>query len=284
MILIADSGATKTDWILLDEKNKKIGQYRTIGFNPYFIDTTGVEKELKTKLLTSIKNEISQIFFYGAGCSTEQNCNIVSKALNNIFHNTEIEIHSDLLGAARALCGTNEGIACILGTGSNTCHYDGKNIIRKIVSLGYILGDEGSGAHLGKTFVKAYLADKLPDELKNKFYQKYKFSHKDILDSVYNKPFPNRFLASFSVFLFENIQHDFIKELIEKCFHEFFQTQVLIYPKYKKIPVNIVGSVGYAFAEILKNAAKEYKIQIQKICKTPVEGLIEFHTNQFSGG
>jgi len=200
MILIADSGATKTDWRLISGK-KEICNVKTIGFNPYFIDTEDIINVLKDNLIPNLSEHIVQkIFFYGAGCSTPLKNDIIVKALQNLFKSAEINVEHDILGAARGLFGNSEGIACILGTGSNSCYYNGKTISESLPSFGFIYGDEGSGAQLGKYLVEAYMKHKLPEDLHTKFMEKYKFSLEDILTNTYKNPSPNRFLASFTTF------------------------------------------------------------------------------------
>ncbi|MCD4746156.1 MAG: ATPase [Bacteroidales bacterium] len=277
MILIADSGSTNTDWLLID-KLKKTKKYQTSGLNPYFIDTNGIEKIISKELIPIVEqNSISAVYFYGAGCSTLYKCFIVEEALQNLFKNATIEINSDLLGAAISLFGNNNGIACILGTGSNSCYFDGKKIAENVPSLGYFFGDEGSGAHLGKTLIKAYLLNKVPVEIKNAFNKKYSYTRENILDAIYNLPKPNIFLASFSEFFLENISNNYIREIILNCFREFFSNQIKKYKNYKKIPIGFVGSIAYHFKDILKEVAEENNVSIQKVLKTPIEDLQGFH-------
>ena len=276
MILVADSGATKTDWIKIDKKNSS-EIFQTSGINPNFIDEKGIYDLLCNELLPHIQEKISEIYFHGAGCSSDENKNKISETLKKLFPETKIEIYTDLHGAAIALCGDQSGIACILGTGSNSCLFDGKKIINKATSLGYILGDEGSGAHLGKTLLKAYLTKELPIELSELFYQKYKIDQTEIIQTIYNKPFPNRFLASFSYFLSENINHPFINQMVKNCFHDFFKYYILIYPEHKDLPVHFTGSIAHIFSELLIQCSLEYKIQINKIIQSPIEGLQEYY-------
>ncbi|MCW3076271.1 MAG: N-acetylglucosamine kinase, partial [Bacteroidetes bacterium] len=193
MILIADSGSTKTDWVLLDEKNKK--HYKTIGYNPYFINSENIYHSLSEKLVPNFEpTVIKKVFFYGAGCSTTGNASIVNNALTRCFINSEISVGHDMLAAARALLGNKKGFAAIIGTGSNTCLYDGKEIENNIDSLGYLMGDEGSGSYIGKKIVRDFMRGYLPPELTKNFNDTYHLSNAEIFDNLYNKPLPNRFL------------------------------------------------------------------------------------------
>ena len=276
MILVADSGATKADWIKIDKKNSS-EIFQTSGINPNFIDEKGIHDLLCNELLPHVPEKISEIYFYGAGCSTDENKNKVAKALKKIFSETKVEIFTDLLGVARALCDDQQGIVCILGTGSNSCFFDGKKIISKATSLGYILGDEGSGAHLGKTLLKAYLTKELPYDLSESFYQKYKIEQTEIIQTIYNKPFPNRFFASFSYFFSENIHHPFINHMVKNCFHDFFKYYIFIYPEYKNTPIYFTGSIAQIFSELLIQCSREHNLQINKIIQSPIEGLQEYY-------
>jgi N-acetylglucosamine kinase-like BadF-type ATPase len=220
---------------------------------------------------------IKEVFYYGAGCSTMQKCGIVDDVLREIFEHADIEIHHDLLGAARALLGRNRGIACILGTGSNSCLYDGKNILENVTSLGYLFGDEGSGAYLGKLFLTEYLRGRLPEHLKNLFDKRYGFTLENILDSVYNKPHPNQFLSSFSKFIGDLKDEEFIRGLVKKNFTDFFNEQVTQYTDYQNQTLGVIGSVGYYFQDLFKEVAAEYHLKVAKILQSPIDGLAEFH-------
>jgi N-acetylglucosamine kinase-like BadF-type ATPase len=278
MILIADGGSTKTDWRLISPQSEIIS-VQTIGFNPYLSTTAEIEqilwKELDPFLGT---RKVKQVIYYGAGCSTSSKNEIVSSAIRPFFPEAEISIYHDLLGAARALCGDQPGIACILGTGSNSCLYDGNDIIENVPSLGYFFGDEGSGAYLGKMLLKAYLHDELPHDLKEAFKVRYPLSLENILDAVYNKGKPSRFLASFSEFIFEKQEHSFINKLITANFTEFFRYFVLRYTNYNEYPVNFVGSIAFLYQSLLKDVALEFGIHIGCIKRTPIDGLVEFHS------
>jgi N-acetylglucosamine kinase-like BadF-type ATPase len=221
--------------------------------------------------------KIEKLYFYGAGCSSIYKCMMLEEAFLTLFKNSEIIIKSDLLGSAKALFGNKPGIACILGTGSNSCHYDGEKIMQKAVSLGYFFGDEGSGAHMGKQFIKDFLMGALPEELIEAFRKHYSYTRDNILDAVYNLPFPNRFLASFCEFFTDHLSSKYIFDLVTNSFREFFNLYVEIYPKYKEVDVSFTGSVAYFFEPLLRQVAKEHGITIDKVIQSPIKLLAEFH-------
>ncbi|MDD5694294.1 MAG: ATPase [Bacteroidales bacterium] len=277
MIAIADSGATKTDWAFINPKNE-ITHARTIGFNPYFIKTDGIREELKKNLFPYVNNQlVKEVYFYGAGCSTPINCDIVHSALEDFFLNAEIDVDHDLLGAARALLGKEKGIACILGTGSNSCSYNGSFITENVNSLGYVLADEGSGAYLGKQLIRDFFLNELPEDLKKAFDKKYNYSLENVLNAIYDRPYPNRFLASFSYFLSANLQHEHVRNLIRNAFRAFFKHQVTKYKGYSELPVRALGSVAWHYREFLVGTAMEFGINMDKILQNPIDGLIEYH-------
>jgi N-acetylglucosamine kinase-like BadF-type ATPase len=277
MKLIADSGATKAEWVVIQDDHQP-EVYETPGFNPYFTSTEYIEEIIEKDLVPFVDNRaISEIYFYGAGCSTISKCTIVENALIKEFPNAHVEIYHDLLGAARALFGDREGIACILGTGSNSCYYDGEDVVENISSLGYLFGDEGSGAYAGKIFLRDFLKGYTPKSISKAFIDRYGLNLENILDSVYNQPQPNRFLASFAEFLGNHLRSPYIRDVMEKNFDDFFVEQVTRYGNYKEVPVGVVGSIGYHFKEQFRKVAKKYDIQISRIVKTPVGGLVEFH-------
>jgi glucosamine kinase len=277
MILIADAGATKIQWVVIHD-GKASEPYETAGFNPYFMDPRilldAVEKDLAPFINPGY---IKQVYYYGAGCSTMFKCNIVEDVLKEVFENADFEIQHDLLGAARALFGRKEGIACILGTGSNSCLFDGIKILENVTSLGYLFGDEGSGAYLGKLWLTEYLRGRIPEHLKNLFDKRFGYSLENILDAVYSKPHPNQFLSSFSLFMGDLKEDEFVKNLVKKNFHDFFTEQVTQYSNYKNMSLGVVGSVGFHFQDVFKEVAGEYGLEIKTIIKSPIEGLVNFH-------
>jgi glucosamine kinase len=277
MILIADAGATKIQWVVIHD-GKASEPIETAGFNPYFMEPRILADAVDKDLVPFINpGYIRQVYYYGAGCSTMFKCNIVEDVLKDVFDNADFEIYHDLLGAARALFGNFEGIACILGTGSNSCLYDGKNILENVTSLGYLFGDEGSGAYLGKLWLTEYLRGRMPEHLKNLFDKRFGYSLENILDAVYSKPHPNQFLSSFSLFMGDLKDDEFVKGLVKKNFHDFFIEQVTQYTNYKKQPLGVIGSVGFHFSDIFKEVADEYGLKIKKMIKSPIDGLVEYH-------
>jgi len=277
MILVADSGASKSDWILIDGSNDFLS-FQLVGLNPYYLSTKETEDILSKELIPFIEGKrIEKLFFYGAGCSSVYKCMLLEDAFQKLFTNAEIQIESDLLGSARALFGEQEGIACILGTGSNSCYFDGNKIAENIISLGYFFGDEGSGAHMGRIFIKDFLLQNLPEALSNSFKSQHNYTRDNILDAVYNLPFPNRFLASFCEFYADNLSDKYIFELITNSFREFFINQVEKYKKFQKVPLSFTGSVAFHFEPILRQVANEFDLKIEQILKTPIKALAEYH-------
>ncbi|MBS1601893.1 MAG: N-acetylglucosamine kinase, partial [Bacteroidetes bacterium] len=220
-ILIADSGSTKCEWCLLyDGKKKKVD---TQGISPYFLDAAGIVKVLDRELVPELKRwEVDEVYYYGTGCKDPDNQKIVKKAIRGVFRGAAVHVTHDLMGAALALCGHTKGIACILGTGSNSCYFDGKKIVKNSPGLGYVLGDEGSGAYLGKKVLQYYLYNTFDEELRYKFDAKYTTNAKEILEAVYKQPLPNRYLASFTLFLVENRGHYMVENIIEDGLNDFF--------------------------------------------------------------
>lgn len=285
MILIADSGSTKTDWRLVDNHGR-IHQFNTAGFNPLFQTSEEIAKEIGEKLMPGVKavqgsaNAEYEVYYYGASCSSEVRNRIVYDALAQYFPNGKIEVDHDLLGAARALCGHSEGIAAILGTGSNSCFYNGKEIVDNVPSLGFILGDEGSGARLGMALVKGYFYREMPKALAERFEERFKISKEDVLEAVYKKPMPSRYLASFSKFIFQNLKEQYMVDLAADCFREFFDRQISKYERYREVSVSCVGSVGFYFSNILRAVAQEKGIMMGTILETPIAGLVLYHAGE----
>ncbi|MBB6612934.1 hypothetical protein H7F15_17975 [Pontibacter sp. Tf4] len=277
MVLIADSGSTKTDWNILTATNV-LEHVQTIGFNPMYQDAEEIYSELEKTLLPQLTHKApAAIYFYGAGCSSPERNKRVSDALQRLFPESEVHIDHDLLSAARAACGHNPGIACILGTGSNSCLYDGSKITDNVPSLGFLLGDEGSGAYMGKLLLRAYFYRELPDELAQSLKNTYHLSKDTFLDTLYGADVPSRYIATFARFMHDKRKHPVIKEMIYENFELFFERHVLKYKDHTKLPVNFVGSIAYYFADILKSAARKYGLHVGTIIQSPSEGLISYH-------
>lgn len=277
MILIADSGSTKTDWCTV-ENNEVVLQVQTKGMNPYFQSEEEIVNEINEQLLPLLHNKpISAIHFYGAGCAFDK-IEVMRNALRKSFcFEGEIEVNSDMLGTARALCGREAGIACILGTGSNSCYYDGKEIVENVSPLGFILGDEGSGAVLGKLMVGSLLKNQLTPGLKEEFLNEYQLTPAEIIDKVYRKPFPNRFLASLSPFLAKHLDDDSVQGLVKEAFAAFFRRNVMQY-RQEKCKVHFCGSIAYYYRELLMSVAEELHIGVGNIVHTPMQGLVAYHS------
>jgi glucosamine kinase len=280
MVLIADSGSTKTDWRLI-HPDGSVEQAKTAGFNPYFQDTETIYAELKQNLLPELKiHAVKEVYYYGAGCSTESTRGIVQAAIDQAFPGTYIEVTHDMLAAARALCGHEPGIACILGTGVNSCLYDGKQIIAGRPSLGFWLGDEGSGGYFGKTLVQQYFHEDMPIDLRQKFEKRFSPVLGTILENAYKKPFPNAYFASFSKFLFDNLSHPYCYQLAYDGFVAFFNRYVCKYENFQSHKVHFVGSVAFYYSNVLRQVASDKGITLQYILESPISGLTLYHQQQ----
>ena len=278
MILIADSGSTKTDWRILDE-SKVVGQAQTVGFNPYYQDANSIANELTINLLPLCKNKINQVFYYGTGVTNDEKAGVIKEAILKVFPTcSKIEAFSDVVGAARAACGREAGIACILGTGSNSIYFDGEKTGFQVQPLGFWLGDEGSGGHLGKSLILSYLHKEMPLEIRAKFEEKYGVMDRlTVLENAYHKPFPNRYFASFSRFLFDNLDNVFCYGLVQKCFLEFFEKYILKYPMCRNVSINFVGSVAFYYKDLLAEVAYSQGFSIGLILEAPIGGLVKYH-------
>jgi len=275
-ILIADSGSTKCEWCLLNGKKEVI--VATQGLSPYFLNASQIETILRNELLPSVKNVLVEaVYFYGTGCLNPANAKLVQKAIRAVFHDAETHVTHDLMGAAKALCGDQKGIACILGTGSNSCYYNGRKIVKNSPGIGYVLGDEGSGAYLGKKVIQYYLYNTFDEDLRYKFDDTYKTNSVEILENVYKKPLPNRYLASFTLFLSENRGHYMIENIIEDGLNDFFYYHLCKYGESWKLPIHFVGGVSFAFRDVLQELCRSYEFMVGKIIKNPLEGLIDYH-------
>lgn len=276
MILIADSGSTKTTWCLLDRESGKKEIILTAGINPFYQDADTIIKALEAEFSSKERN-FDAIYFYSAGCANPSISKVAFNALDHFFNTTILEIESDLMAAAHALCGTTEGIACILGTGSNSCHYNGKEVVENVSPLGFILGDEGSGAVIGKKLLADILKKQLPDQVRQAFFNKYKTDSAEILENIYKKPFPNRYAAGFTKFISEYKSEQALQQLVTQSFDEFLTRNVLQYNKAKDLPVHFTGSIAYYFRDLLSVALEKRQLKLGNIIKDPIEGLIEFH-------
>ena len=276
MILIADSGSSKTDWRLVN--GKEVSQFSCMGLNPDFVDSTKVAQELNQTFNTINKEEVTVVYFYGSGCSSESRSKVIADGIEMVFPNSVNYIYHDLLGAARAACGKNKGVAGILGTGSNCCFFDGDQITEAFKSGGFVLSDEGGGVDIGKRVLKAFVEGRMEEELENRFLKRYKTNVDEILYNLYKKPFPNKYLASFSQFAFHNKENAFVSELIQQSFRAYFENIVARYSDYQNIPLNLVGSIAFYYQEIIRKVALEYDVQVGTILEKPISSLTLYHT------
>jgi len=278
-LLIADSGSTKTDWTLI-QGDKVIIQIKTIGFNPYFQNKDEISLEilnnLKPQLLTFLP-KIEEVHYYGAGCSTPENCKLVEDAILITLSVPKIFVSHDLLAAARALCKREWGIAAILGTGSNSCLYNGSQILENVPSTGYLWSDYGGGSQIGKNFIKAYFEDELPADLKSAF-EKEGYNREVILQNVYKQSVPGRYLATVSNFTLKHINHPAVIKVLEACFDSFFIQQINKYSDSKKHKVHTVGSIGFFYKDFIARIAKKHGYQMGNVIRSPIEGLVAYHS------
>ena len=279
MILIADCGSTKIDWCIVNN-GKVEKQVFTMGMNAIMLTEEDMRSRIADELMPEISGySIEAVHFYGAGCISPEVCANVARAISaNIPGAKSVNVHTDLLAAARALCGHSEGIACILGTGSNSCYYDGSEIRDNVSPLGYILGDEGSGAVLGKLLVGDVLKNQLPKDLCDKFLAEYDLDRLTIIRRVYKEPQGNRFLASVTPFLLANIERPEIHSLVLNSFKAFFVRNIQQYPGYRSLSVNFIGSIAYYYRDVLAEAAEACGCRIGTIIKSPMQGLIQYHS------
>jgi glucosamine kinase len=276
-ILLADSGATKCEWCLADTK-KRTHTVVTQGISPYFLNADQIEQIIRNELLPGLKKpSIDAVFYYGTGCANPDNAKMIKKAIARVFKDAKIEVTTDLVAAARALCGRGKGMACNLGTGSFACYYDGRKIAKLSAGIGYVLGDEGSGAHLGKKVIQYYLYNTFDEELRYKFDAKYNTDRAGILENVYKKPLPNRYLASFSLFLAENRNHFMVENIIEDGLNDFFFTHLCKYNESWKMPIHFTGGVAYAFRDVVIDLCHSYQFEPGVILRAPMDGLVKYH-------
>lgn len=275
-ILIADSGSTKTEWRLASVSNSSIGSCTSNGINPFYQTTGDILESLKAEF--KINNcHPKEVFFYGAGCANTEKNAIVKVALLNYFETENITINSDLLGAARSLCQHKNGIACILGTGSNSCYYNGNDIVKNISPLGFIIGDEGSGAVMGKILIGNILKNQLPTELIKLFFEEYNTNANEIVNHIYKKPFPNRYLAQYTKFISKHIHHKALEQMVLSCFNDFITRNVLQYDNVENLEISFTGSIAFYFKEQLKKTMDNFGLKLGNINPSPMEGIVNYH-------
>jgi glucosamine kinase len=274
--LIADSGATKCEWALVQDGKKKT--IITQGISPYFLSAEQITALLSKELLPKLKNAaVTHVHFYGTGLANTDNAAIVKKVLKGLFPKAKTEVQTDILAAARGLCGNQKGVACNLGTGTICCYYDGKKVVKTSPGLGYILGDEGSGTYLGKKVVQYYLYNTYDEELRARFEKRFQTSQREILDSVYKQPLANRYLASYAIFLAENRGHYMIENIIEDGLNDFFFTHLYKFRESWTMPIHFTGSIAFGFRDVLKELCSTYELELGKVIKAPMQGLLAYH-------
>jgi N-acetylglucosamine kinase-like BadF-type ATPase len=280
MKLIVESGSTKADWALVDEGGNIAATFDTMGFNPFFHASEFIGKEIrKNSALTNTAPNVNEVYFYGAGCSSDHYKQIVAHGLMLVFTKASIYVDHDLVAAAYSTYKGKACISCIIGTGSNSCYFDGHTLHEEVPALAYILGDEGSGSYLGKRLLADYLYKKLPQEIADDFEGSYILSKAIIFENVYQKPHANVYLASFTPFINKHKSHPHFHQMVYNGMKLFLQNHVCCFPNYQNIPIHFVGSVAYHFSEVLEEAAKDLGITISSIIKHPIEHLVAYHVN-----
>ena len=279
MYFIVESGSTKSDWVLVDSKNNQ-SFYSTMGFNPYFHSSDLIENELKKHVdILAVADDVSGVYFYGAGCSSEEMTKIVQIGLQRIFKNAHVLVDHDLLACAYATYSGRPGISCIIGTGSNSCLFDGKDLTEVVPALGYILGDEGSGSYFGKQLLSNFLYHKLPSHVAVDFFETYQLDKDEIVNHVYREPNANVFIASFMHFITKHKNEPFFSEMMYQGFKKFMEVHVCCYENYQSTEVHFVGSLSKIFEAELNKAAGELQITVTSIIQKPVTGLVNYHLN-----
>jgi len=277
MILIADSGSTKCSWAICDKKGQIIDRCSTIGFNPYFITSLKVLKHLEESDLNEIKDNISEVFFYGAGCSSKKMNLIIEEPFSEFFKNAEVNIHHDLDAACYSMYEGEPAITGILGTGSNSCFFDGKKIYENAPSLGFMLGDEASGNNFGKKLISLYYNNVLEEELKQKYEQDFETDVAQINSNVYNNSRANVYLAKFFPFVSDNKDHPQMQLMITSTLNEFFKLHICCFEQHKEVKINFIGSVAFFLKDEIKKVAQIHNCTIGQIVKNPIDKLIEYH-------
>ncbi|AZA53298.1 ATPase [Chryseobacterium sp. G0201] len=278
MVAIVDSGSTKSDWVILDEFKQVFLKTETIGFNPNFINKELIVPEIeKNTSLTSVKNSIKKIYFYGSGCGIQKNCDTIVEELGKVFGDAEVTVREDLLAAAYAAYQGRPAIVCIMGTGSNSCYFDGTDLKIKLPSLGFMMGDEGSGSAIGKQLVRRFFMQKLPEDLSREFQEIYNLTIDDALKNMYHTTRPNAYLANFNKFVIDRKDHPYLRTMVLEEMKNFFDYQVLPYEESKDAEINFIGSIAYYYEDILRSAAAELNLNVGHVVQKPIESLVNYH-------
>ncbi|HMU06374.1 MAG TPA: ATPase [Kaistella sp.] len=278
MIAIVDGGSTKCDWVILDKFGKVFLKTETIGFNPNIIDSEMIVPEIeKNNNLLTIKDSLQKVFFYGSGCGVPENVALVENEFQKVFKNAEVTVKEDLTAAAYAAYNGKPAIVCILGTGSNSCYFDGEKIKRELPSLGFLIGDEGSGSAIGKHLLRRFFMKKLPSDLQNDFIEKYNLTIEDAIKNMYHNPRANAYLADFNKFVVERKSHPYFQNMVFDEMKNFLDYQVLPYEEAKDAEINFIGSIAFYYEDILRAAAAELNLNVGCIVQKPIESLVDYH-------
>jgi glucosamine kinase len=275
--LIAESGSTKTIWVLLDVDNQEVWRKPTIGLNPFFVESDEVSSVFKEMLGNESTEQIQDVFFYGASCSSDERNLRISAGINAVLPKAKVTVNHDLLAAARALCRNKPGIACILGTGSNSCEYDGKNITDNVPSMGFMIGDEGSGSSIGRRLVRSWIYREMPVELVEEFTTSFDITKESVLTSLYYNEKPNKFLASLSRFCLDHINHPLIQEILAESFKEFIDRHISKYASAREVPIHFVGSIAFYYQDALKQELEKANMKLGLVIQSPIDELIKYH-------
>ena len=283
MILIADGGSTKADWIALDTNKNELFRVRTLGLNPAVISSEELTNRIVNMFqLINVKDEVSQVYFYGAGCGTPNACAVLKDVMQVIFTNASIAVEEDMLAAVYAASGKKPALVCILGTGSNSCYYDGQNMQMQVPSLGYVLMDEASGNYFGKLLLREYYYDKMPKAIAQKFEAEFNLETDHVKKNLYRMPNPNMYLASFAKFMFEFKEEKYIKRIIKRGFQEFFKYRILPFEKSSETPLYFIGSIAFYFKDILEKVAKKYDLKVTDVIQRPIDNLLQYHIDNIN--
>ncbi|MBB4808250.1 N-acetylglucosamine kinase-like BadF-type ATPase [Chryseobacterium defluvii] len=278
MVAIVDGGSTKCDWVILDDFKKVFMKTETIGFNPNNIAAELIVPEIEKNInLNAVRNSITKVFFYGSGCGIPENCAIIERELHRFFTKAEVKAKEDLMAAAYAAYNGTPAIVCILGTGSNSCYFDGKKLKIKLPSLGFLIGDEGSGSSIGKQLVRRFFMQKLPEDLHHQFEETYHLTIEEALKNMYHTSRPNAYLADFNKFVVERKEHPYFQKMVFEEMMNFFDYQVLPYEESKEAEINFIGSIAYYYENILRSAAAELNLNVGHVVQKPIEGLVDYH-------
>ncbi|EJL70128.1 BadF/BadG/BcrA/BcrD ATPase family protein [Chryseobacterium populi] len=278
MVAIVDGGSTKCDWVILDDFKKVFMRTETIGFNPNNIAAELIVPEIEKNInLSAVKNSITKVFFYGSGCGIPQNRITIERELEKFFTKAEVIAQEDLTAAAYAAYRGRPAIVCILGTGSNSCYFDGTNLKIKLPSLGFLMGDEGSGSSIGKQLVRRFFMQKLPQDLHTEFEETYHLTIDEALKNMYHTSRPNAYLANFNKFVVERKDHPYFQKMVFEEMLNFFDYQVLPYEEAKDAEINFIGSIAYYYEDILRSAAAELNLNVGNVVQKPIESLVNYH-------